>query len=387
MRHIMLTALLTLALGWTARAQTVDWTTEAGRGRGASPALRAGYNNDVDTAAAETVWPAGGTYGWLSSTSTLYASSTDSGDASASLTITGLDTDWNIRRVSIQLDESDPSATAAQVTATGNDLAGGEGAFASTPTLWTYSGFAWSAGTMAFNGSTACSLSKSVALPEGGRYQLTFTASNYSTRSVAVALGDHALTTITGNGTTTMWLDESIHGTLDLTFSSPLTVADDATITLDDIFLYDKSDQDFIRVLDVEVDNVSSLSGNVYVATDDDLTGGVPDSGVLAMLPAGSATTRQAVYSSALGYDYMVMGWGGSASGATTWTLRVKEYGGPWRVVRALSAEGTEPAPWYERLAVPVRVPAKGDVEIRAEVSANDTMVFGNLDGLLIDRP
>jgi len=62
-----------------------------------------GNNPDIDTATTpEDVWSYGGTYTFLSSAATLYASSSDAGDA-VEITVEGLDADWNVQTSTVTL--------------------------------------------------------------------------------------------------------------------------------------------------------------------------------------------------------------------------------------------------------------------------------------------
>lgn len=61
-----------------------------------------GYNADVDSGTAEDIWDQGGTYTFLSSAATLYASSS-SGSDTFEITVIGLDANWDLQTKTVTL--------------------------------------------------------------------------------------------------------------------------------------------------------------------------------------------------------------------------------------------------------------------------------------------
>lgn len=78
-----------------------------------------GSNAGVGSASFEEIWEIGASYNFLSSASTLYIGSSSASDTSVTVTVQGLDADWNEQEVTVSLDATDPQATQVAVVSNG----------------------------------------------------------------------------------------------------------------------------------------------------------------------------------------------------------------------------------------------------------------------------
>ncbi len=78
-----------------------------------------GLNAAVGTSY-EYVWPVNAAYGFLGAAATLYIGSSDALDTAVTVTVEGLDSNWNFQIVEIALDGTDPQADQVAVVSTGN---------------------------------------------------------------------------------------------------------------------------------------------------------------------------------------------------------------------------------------------------------------------------
>ena len=81
-----------------------------------------GSNAGVGNAAFEDMWEIGASYNFLSTAATLYIGSSNAGDTAVTVTVQGLDANWEVQEIDVALDGTDPQADqVAVITAGGSE--------------------------------------------------------------------------------------------------------------------------------------------------------------------------------------------------------------------------------------------------------------------------
>lgn len=152
---------------------------------------------------------------------------------------------------------------------------------------------------------------------------------------------------------------------------------------------------DLIRVFRAFNSDSTDLAGNVYIAEQDDLTGGVPDTPekIKAVIVNGHAQTQMAIYTIPARTTGYMLRWyatindaAGAASKQAQVSLKIREFGKVFRDRRdvGISSNGGQVD---EVLTFPLRIPQKSDIKVTVEsVGANDSDVSAGFDIILVDN-
>jgi len=146
-----------------------------------------------------------------------------------------------------------------------------------------------------------------------------------------------------------------------------------------------------IRVFRMYNENGTPLVGTVYCYVNTTISGGVPTTPtpIRAIIDIGEEQTLMALYTIPNGKTgYLVQGDVGLYSklaGYSHGHFAIRLFGKVFRTQRTfgLSTTGTTSRPFVFKIPLPI--PAKTDIRVRADSSANDMGVFANFQIILVD--
>lgn len=351
---------------------------------GISSASQYGYNPGIDIATPEDVWSAGGTIPDIATSTTVWVVSSDAA-ATATIRVTGLDEDGNVETAEGRLNGTTRvqvgTSTAAIVdedfaTTTGWTL--GNGWSITTGTL-NWSGVVWNT-SWSFPVDATYALSSSVAAGDG--CVVVFDVDDISSTAL-VTLDTYMGGEEVGSGDYGVGHHyfgfEAPASASDITFR--VSTGGGATLSIDDVKVYNVDDWHFSKVLALEVRGLNSAAGTISAYTAS--SGGT----LLGQIIAGANKSSSSYYAVPTSSRAVLVGWAGStsdATAATIWALKTRESASqPWMTQKTLllPAGGA----FSEEFATPVLLDGGADAKITATVGANSTKVAGDTYYMVIE--